>query len=275
MSNWTHKTNNDNVIASDINDLQDLKLDADMVTAVPTPSKVPQGDANGKLAAGWGGNPNTVATLDGSGKVVQDPANATATPTASKIVKADANALIDGWLTALVWGSRAQRIFQSELSPGSAGFLLISGTAYFVYLGYVIKPFTPKYVEFHVSTAGVGAQTAEAGFFSTPAAPNKAGQSFSKIVSTGTLDSLTSTGVKRNTSAFATQVPAGTHLWAGIRTAMGTTQPTIWALGADMAQGQVLSLASAGVLTGAGPWSGVIIVAATAAACPDLRGTLD
>ncbi len=170
--------------------------------------------------------------------------------------------------------AQIQRVYRSTLSNSSA-FLLVSGTAYFVYLGQVVTAATPKFVEFYVSTIGAGAQTAEVGLFSSPAAPSKAGQSLTKLVSTGTVDALTGLGVKRNTSAFATSVTAGTHLWAGIRTAMATTQPTIQALYLDMAQGQVLSLAAAGSLTGAGPWAGAIIAASTAAICPDLRATLD
>ena len=40
-----------------------------------------------------------LASLDGSSKVVQDPANATATPTASKIPIADGSGKLDGWVT--------------------------------------------------------------------------------------------------------------------------------------------------------------------------------
>lgn len=40
-----------------------------------------------------------VASLDGSSKVVQDPANATATPTASKIPIADPSGTLNGWYT--------------------------------------------------------------------------------------------------------------------------------------------------------------------------------
>ena len=215
------------------------------------------------------------ASLNGSTKVVEDPANATATPTASKIPIADASGNLDGWQNSVLDDSSSQRVFMSCLAPGGAGFLLISGTGYWVYLGRTKRAITPTRVEFHVSTIGAGAQTAEVGFFSTPAAPNKAAQSVTKLVSTGTVDALTSTGVKRNTAAFATSIPAGTHLWAGIRTAMATTQPTIWGIGVDMAQGQILVKTSAGVLTGTGPWAGVIVAAATGMVCPDLRGTMD
>ena len=165
-------------------------------------------------------------------------------------------------------------IYSSPLAPGSAGFLLLTGVAYFVYLGPTPAAITPKFVEFHVSVIGAGTQVAEVGLFSSPAAPNKASQSLTKLVSTGTLGALTAMGVVRNSSAFATSIPANTFLWAGIRTAMTTTQPTIWGLGIDMGEGQLLSTASAGVLTGTGPWTGALITASTSMVAPDLRASL-
>ena len=55
------------------------------------PYAIPAADVNGKLSSGWGGSVNTLATLNSSAKVVENPANATATPTAGKIPIADAN----------------------------------------------------------------------------------------------------------------------------------------------------------------------------------------
>jgi hypothetical protein len=154
-------------------------------------------------------------------------------------------------------------------------FLGISGTAYWVYLGRTVKPVTIKFVECHVSTAGAGTQAAEIALCSSPNPPNKAAATLTKLVADATIDALTGTGVKRNTNALNYAVAAGTHLWAGIRTAMATTQPTYRALGIDMAQGRVLSTGSAGALTGTGPWTGAIIAASTSGICPDLRLTLD
>jgi hypothetical protein len=167
------------------------------------------------------------------------------------------------------------RVFRSRLSNHATAFLMVSGTSYFVYVGRTTAAITPKFVELHVATIGAGAQTAELGLFSTPLGPNKAAQSLTKLVSTATIGALTSLGMVRNTSAFAASVPAGTHLWAGVRTAMATTQPSPVALAYDMAQGSVLSAAASGVLTGAGPFSGAIIAASTAQICPDLRVTMD
>lgn len=179
------------------------------------------------------------------------------------------------WLAIGPVDQTGGRQFQSTLSNHGTAFLLLTGVAYFVYVGQVVAAVTPKFVEVQVTTIGAGAQTAEVGLFSSPLGPNKAGQSLTKLTATGTVDALTALGVKRNTTAFTTPIAAGTHLWAGMRTAMATTQPTCIALGYDMAGGRILSTAAAGVLTGAGPFAGAIIAASAAQVCPDLRVTLD
>lgn len=76
-----------------------VALNSEEVTATPGVSKVVRADGSGKLPAGWGGSASGLATLDGSSKVVQDPANATATPTASKIPIATSGATLDGWIS--------------------------------------------------------------------------------------------------------------------------------------------------------------------------------
>ncbi len=55
---------------------------------------VPVTNASGKLSAGFGGSASTLATLDGSSLVVQNPANATVTRTASKIPIADSSGTV-------------------------------------------------------------------------------------------------------------------------------------------------------------------------------------
>jgi len=52
-----------------------------------------QKESEREAASGYAG-------LDGSSKVIKDPANATATPTASKIPIADGSAKLDGWVSA-------------------------------------------------------------------------------------------------------------------------------------------------------------------------------
>lgn len=170
----------------------------------------------------------------------------------------------------------AQRIFQSGLTVVPAS-LTTTGVGYWVYVGQRESAVTVKFVEFIVNTAGVGAQTAEIGIFSSPTAPNKANQTLTKLASTATVNSLLATGICRNTASFAQAVAANTHLWAGIRIAMVTTQPQVLGLANDYAEGQILSAAAPGVLTGAGPFTGSIIAADTSAfwRVPDLRVTLD
>lgn len=174
-------------------------------------------------------------------------------------------------------------IEQSNLRSGSlhgplatGTLLLISGTAYFVFLGRVATAFIPKYVKGMCGTIGSGSQTAELGLFSTPLPPNGASQSVTKIEATDTITALTGTGVKQNSSAFTTSVAAGTYLWAGMRTAMATTQPTMQALLRDYGRGNILTTAASGALTGAGPWTGATIAATAATAeSPYLWWALD
>ena len=172
--------------------------------------------------------------------------------------------------------SNMQRVLQSILPPVAVGtFLTISGTAYYLYLGRIARDITVLFAEFHVTTAGAGAQTAEIGLFSTTNPPNKSGQTLTKIVASGTVDSVTTTGVKRNTSSFAQAISAGTHLWAAIRFAMATTQPTCSGRAGDMSQGHVLTTTGGGALTGLSTAAGTIPAIATATVAPDVRVTLD
>jgi len=172
--------------------------------------------------------------------------------------------------------SSMQRVLQSSLSPVAVGtFVTISGTAYYLYLGRMARDITVTFAEFHVTTAGAGAQTAEIGLFSTTNPPNKSAQTLTTIVATGTVDSVTATGVKRNTSSFAQLISAGTHLWAGIRFAMATTQPTCAGRAGDMRQGHVLTTTGGGALTGLSTASGTIPAIATATVTPDVRVVLD
>lgn len=146
---------------------------------------------------------------------------------------------------------------------GSGTLLLITDTAYFVFLDRVAATFTPAYIKVMCGTLGASITTLEMGFFSTPSWPNGSAQSMTKIFATGTTTSFGSSGVKQNTSANTTAVSAGTFLWGGIH-AVGAGLPTLQALNRDYGRGNVLSTATAGALTGSGPWTGATI-AATAA----------
>ena len=160
-------------------------------------------------------------------------------------------------------------VMESRL-PRIAGAALTEDTAYFVYLGTLKKNITALKLFFHVTTGGTGAQTAECGLFSTPTAPNRAAQTLTKLAATGTLGDLTGTGVLGNTNSFALDIAAGTHLWAGIRTAMATNEPQIYGLTGDKSYGRVLSTATAGALTASSTFAGALVTAAVTWQAPDL-----
>jgi len=169
------------------------------------------------------------------------------------------------------------RVLMSPLAPGSVAFLLTTDTGYWVFLGRIPEAKVVKFVEFYVTAGGVGAQTAEVALASGSGPPSKGSITLTKIAADGTLDALTGTGMKRNTTTMAASVPAGTFLYAGIRTAMAATQPTIGGISSDNAEGFVLSTATPGALTGAGPWTGAVVGANLygTAVAPDIRATLD
>lgn len=173
----------------------------------------------------------------------------------------------------------ALRIFQPVAPIAGGTLVLTSGTAYFVYIGYVTSPLLIQNVKGECQVTGAGAQTAEAGIFSTPLPPNGTNQSLTKLAATGNISSLTAVApfLWTTASALNTVVAAGTYLWAGLRTAMAVTQPSISACCSDYSMGLVLLTAGAGVLTGAGPFAGVIpgIINSGNAIAPALRLTLD
>lgn len=182
-----------------------------------------------------------------------------------------------GFLPATVApGNLDTRIFRSavERDQTVGAFLLITDTAYWVYLGQLRATTTVNFVRALVSLEGAGAQAAEVALASSPVAPNGANQVLTKIGASGALEDLTVAGLKTNTIALAAVVPVGTHLWAGVRTAMAVAQPTLSSLGRDWSRGELLTTAAAGVLTGAGPWTGVV-VADAANQHPELRATVD
>lgn len=75
-----------------------LVLPNSLATATPSAAiSIPITDSNGKLSSGFGGNANTIATLNAGILVVQNPASATATPTANSIPISNASSTLRGW----------------------------------------------------------------------------------------------------------------------------------------------------------------------------------
>ncbi|MCF1193265.1 hypothetical protein LRR18_16870, partial [Mangrovimonas sp. AS39] len=92
---------------------------------------------------------------------------------------------------------------------------------------------------------------------------------------TDTISDLTTGGMKTNSSAFTTAVAAGTHLWAGLRTALASTQPTMNWVEYDLGDGFLLQTAGAGALTGSATFAGAAVAGTTVLGAPNLGIRLD
>lgn len=170
-------------------------------------------------------------------------------------------------------GLNAGRSFGACKTAIAAGLLVVSDTAYWVYLGYFSSFTILNNVYFNVVTQGAGTGAGQVAFATTPAGPNRASQVLTKLAA-GTATDLTAAGIGSG-AVSATHVEAGSHVWAGFRSALSITQPTLYAQGGDMGQGAFLTTAAAGALTGAGPWTGAVPASALTAQVPVLLGTKD
>lgn len=99
---------------------------------------------------------------------------------------------------------------------------ITTGVAYFCFLRRIAIPMTIKYVRFYVSNiAGVSVTSSEVGLFSSPNYPDGTAQTLTKLTS-GTTDTIITTGAKKNSSSFDYDVAAGVFLWAGVCISAGT-----------------------------------------------------
>ena len=170
--------------------------------------------------------------------------------------------------------STVARHLRSPLMPGLT-FVPSDGTGYFTYLGVVPDDLTYAQLRLYVTAIGVGVQTCEFGFFSTPLAPNRAGQTLTKIVASGSVDSMLSTGLKTNSTPFAVAEAAGAHLWGSARFSFTLGLPTVSAVANDMAQGCVLLAVACGALTGLTTVAGTVPAASLLGLSPDFLATVD
>jgi len=165
------------------------------------------------------------------------------------------------------------RIANNTMCLRGGTFALVSQTAYFVYLGWVSELVTLAFINASQTVASATVTAAEMGYFSTPAPPNRAGQTLTKLAAgafTGT-----GTGLKRNTASFATALTVPVHLWAGIRV-HATTAGTFSALARDWSAGQVLRLAGAGTFAATATFAGALVAFVDATTIsPDLFGSSD
>lgn len=155
-----------------------------------------------------------------------------------------------------------------------AGTTTTGATAYFVYLGKTTRRLKCDKVLFNVTTGGASTQAGEVGLFSSPTAPNGAAQTLTCLAKDATLDDLTGTGVKGNTTAMGYDVPADTHLWAGYRVDMASTEPTVVGLTGDNSEGTILSLAAQSAFAVGSTYAGDLITAAFTWQAPALVVTV-
>lgn len=151
-----------------------------------------------------------------------------------------------------------------------AGAVTVGAVAYFVFLGTTSRRLTASKVLFRVTTGGASTQVGEVGLFSSPLPPNRAAQTLTKLMATGTLDDLTGTGILGNTTAFGTDVIAGTNLWAGYRVDMASTEPVVVGLGGDESMGAILSLPAAPAFTSGTTYAGALITPVLTTMGPNL-----
>ena len=188
---------------------------------------------------------------------------AAANAPAARVILGTGSPIVDGQQTQLR---------NADLSVVTGSFTIVSGTIYTVYLGYTTRALTLIDLESSVLATGAGAQTAEIAFASTTSGPDGTAKTFTKIVATGSLDALTSTGFKGAASPLSQAVAAGVHLWGSSRYAMASGQPSTMGLCGDHGRGQMQTTAGAAALTGLSTWVGVVPTTYSSAAVgPDLR----
>jgi hypothetical protein len=175
-------------------------------------------------------------------------------------------------------------VLKSHL-PYLGTFVPTKNTAYWVYVGhssnYLSEMDGANYVYkseyafvWEQGGAGVGAGSVYIALAWTPAPPNKANQTLTIINGSSTWNSaftaaLTGVNYTDYTKGWLINPPSRKHLWIGFNSNLATTQPTLAGIGQDMAQGNVLSTASAGAITTPGAtFTGAIIAASAATIAP-------
>jgi len=172
------------------------------------------------------------------------------------------------------------RILETYGVGYGGGMTLTADTAYWAYLGRATSAFTLAYINLTLTTNGAGTQTMELGIFSGNIQPTRGSNvTMTKIAATGSVDTCLAGAVKvvKNSSSLAASITAGMYLYAGIRTNFSVTQPSFSGIIRELGLGRVLSTASAGALTGTGPWTAVPVafVADATMMAPRMAATLD
>jgi hypothetical protein len=166
----------------------------------------------------------------------------------------------------------SERIFRSPLTSGTR-FTGVSSTAYFVYLGRVLRPLTAKCVEAYVTVGGTGIGEAEIGTFTSDSPPNKREQRLTKIEAVK-LENADAIGMARNTSDLSIEIRQDVYLWIGMRIT-ADVMPQTFSLIHDCEEGFILSTEDSRPFAEESSYDGAIIRETGVAQCVDMRLTLD
>lgn len=143
---------------------------------------------------------------------------------------------------------------------------MTNNTVFCIYMGYTLKAMTITVVRWYMPTAGVGTDNGcQVGIGYSVAAPNLAGLATVTPKALSAVSSPLATGNKTNSTLFNLAVPAGTHLWGLVKSALATTQMSSYPIVGDVT-GSVQSKGSAGTLV----VDTNIVCTAYAASAPDL-----
>lgn len=170
-------------------------------------------------------------------------------------------------------GPHDQDIFTNTLSNDSAGNTSTSGVLHAVYVGKTQRDVTINHIRSYMTLQSAAAnQIMEFGLFSTPLPPQAGAQTLTclaVVADTGVPTNITTcfvtAGLKQNVVALGAVVPAGTHLWVGMRTAFtggAGTQPT-WRRTFPMGDGQSLWVAASGVIALGGTYVAAVSAVGT------------
>ncbi len=164
-------------------------------------------------------------------------------------------------------------VLMSRLTETSGGALTGNGTAYFCCVGFRPAGEIVKRVKFGVSVKGAGTQTAEVAVAYSLTPPDGSAKTLTKVWADGALDNIvTAAGVFGNASDNTVVLPCDAYVWLGLRTALGTTQPTVHQLQHDWTLGWITADAGVAALTSLSTYTATPIIFANTG--PNIRGYL-
>jgi hypothetical protein len=231
--------------------------DAGVVQRISLPEA---GSGGGGGSSAWADITGKPTTLAGYG--ILDAAAASHTHAASEISSGTIGfaRLPVGVSGSTVCVGNDARLEQCPLNQGMSNFIfpvhqavagsttraLVTGVSEFTYMGQANRDFTAQAVSMMCRGSSSGAGTFELGLFTSPAAPNKAGQTLTKVWSASVASTTTSTTVRM---AATQAITAGTHVWIGMRSSFATTQTSAQVCGMAGDLGHFLT-ASTGAFSG-------------------------